>query len=222
MRTKSTESHRFPLLVLLLSVFTFTAAVGRAQLDPDLCDWQKGFDFRDLKNDVLTATLFDAGNGPELYIGGRFRFVGPDSASYIAVWRDDEWRSVAPGAGFANSVHSLVVWGRRFRTGSLRSRGLRQNRWRRSRAHRAMGRNDVDDAVQFGQRRGGRLDSHHRSPRRRSRRVSICRRELHQRRRHAVTQRRAMGWCRLEPPRRAFRHRYRLRSIDRARSGRIR
>ncbi len=58
---------------------------------------------------VLHMTVWDDGNGPDLYVGGRFNLAGGVSVSTnIAKWDGTSWSSM--GDGFDGDVHELVVF----------------------------------------------------------------------------------------------------------------
>jgi hypothetical protein len=45
---------------------------------------------------VRSLAVFDAGDGPRLYIGGKFSGLGPDKARGIAYWDGESWRQPGP------------------------------------------------------------------------------------------------------------------------------
>ncbi|MEQ8822153.1 MAG: Ig-like domain-containing protein [Sumerlaeia bacterium] len=53
-------------------------------------------------------TIFDAGNGPELYIGGRFTEIGGKAILALARWDGSQWRGVDGGV-VANTVANTAV-----------------------------------------------------------------------------------------------------------------
>ena len=76
------------------------------------CAWQTGFEYVDLRDDVLAVAVYDDGSGPALYIGGRFVGIGTQRTSYIARWHDGAWLPVqgSQGRGTDGVVRSLLVW----------------------------------------------------------------------------------------------------------------
>jgi len=57
---------------------------------------------------VLALALFDAGGGPELYLGGSFERAGGVPRSYIARWNGTHWDSL--GDGLDGTVQCLLVF----------------------------------------------------------------------------------------------------------------
>ncbi len=53
----------------------------------------------DFQNMAFTAAVFDAGGGPELYVGGYFTSAGGVAASRVARWNGTSWSSVGSGMG---------------------------------------------------------------------------------------------------------------------------
>ncbi|MGA1146867.1 MAG: MopE-related protein, partial [Candidatus Nanopelagicales bacterium] len=53
-------------------------------------------------------TIFDAGDGPQLVVGGSFKWAGGRRVDGLARWDGTEWRGV--GGGVDGSVVALTVW----------------------------------------------------------------------------------------------------------------
>lgn len=79
--------------------------------DDEVCEpgWVGTFGGKpDADNTVLAMAVFDAGDGPELYVGGRFRNVAGVAGDWIAKWDGLEWRDV--GGGMNGPVFALCVF----------------------------------------------------------------------------------------------------------------
>ncbi|MEM7483436.1 MAG: hypothetical protein AAF481_19920, partial [Acidobacteriota bacterium] len=63
-------------------------------------------------NDVHAMAVFDGGDGPEVYAGGRFNVGSTGALNRIARWRDNRWQTVGGGLGSDSqpAVDALVVW----------------------------------------------------------------------------------------------------------------
>jgi trimeric autotransporter adhesin len=61
---------------------------------------------------VYALAVFNAGSGPELYVGGQFDRAGGTAASNLARWNGREWRTVGAGAaeGLSGPVFALTVF----------------------------------------------------------------------------------------------------------------
>ncbi len=63
---------------------------------------------------VETVIIFDDGNGPALYAGGRFAQAGGQQVNFIAKWDGANWSSLAGGMGpfdiFSTRVYALAVF----------------------------------------------------------------------------------------------------------------
>ncbi len=73
---------------------------------------QTGID-TDEYSDIATMTVFDDGNGPDLYVGSFFRWTGSAGASYLARWNGTAWSRVSsaqPGNGVNQTVRAFVTW----------------------------------------------------------------------------------------------------------------
>lgn len=57
---------------------------------------------------VYAMAVFDAGSGPELYVGGRFNRAGGTPANNLAAWNGTSWRAVSSGTN--GPVNSLCVF----------------------------------------------------------------------------------------------------------------
>lgn len=70
------------------------------------------FDF----HEVLALTVFNDGNGPALYAGGRFDTVGGTSAANVARWDGQQWRALGGGVSggdvrvYATHVRAMAVY----------------------------------------------------------------------------------------------------------------
>jgi hypothetical protein len=61
-----------------------------------------------INSSAASLTVFDDGNGPALYAGGRFLVAGGTSARHIAKWNGAEWTPL--GEGLNGAVSALVVF----------------------------------------------------------------------------------------------------------------
>ncbi len=92
-------------LLLTLSVVSLLAAPAAAQCN----QWQQGYTLADPNTPfVLSSAVFDAGTGPELYVGGSFTSIDGFACSNLARWNGSSWSSV--GAGCDAPVRALAVW----------------------------------------------------------------------------------------------------------------
>jgi hypothetical protein len=100
---KSTRYARLAAAVILCGVAR-SAAAGQFE-------WKSGFEYpggNGLDNDVRAFAVFDDGNGPALYAGGRFQMAGGTPAGGIARWDGTTW--TAPGNGTNGQVLALTVF----------------------------------------------------------------------------------------------------------------
>lgn len=77
----------------------------------DDCGWSEGFHSEDLGN-VYATTMFDDGNGPALFVGGNFDWVGGVTASNVARFDGTVWSNLTgpSGEGTDGQVNALTVF----------------------------------------------------------------------------------------------------------------
>ena len=62
-----------------------------------------------VSDDVATLAVFDDGNGPALYVGGRFFNAGGAPASSMARWNGNQWSAVPTGGATLNGAVRTMV-----------------------------------------------------------------------------------------------------------------
>ncbi len=70
-------------------------------------DWQGWDGVPGVNNDVYATAVYDDGNGPALYVGGRFTIAGATAAYTIAKWDGRSWASLGSGV---DGVSALAVY----------------------------------------------------------------------------------------------------------------
>lgn len=70
--------------------------------------WTEGFGYPGASHRVWASAVYDDGNGPALYLAGRFRECGGVSANYVARWDGRNWTPL--GAGTYDDVRVLAVY----------------------------------------------------------------------------------------------------------------
>lgn len=91
------------LLPLTISALVRSCATASAQVPT--CAWLPLG--QGILGDVRAFAVFDDGNGPGLYVGGRFAVAGGAPASRIARW-DGSWS--APAGGVADTFGAHAGW----------------------------------------------------------------------------------------------------------------
>ncbi|MGD8451626.1 MAG: hypothetical protein PVJ57_07380 [Phycisphaerae bacterium] len=71
-------------------------------------DWADGFYAPGTDDVVRSFTVFDAGHGPALYVGGDFRTAGDAIAEYTARWNGQTWSAL--GGRAWGSIHAMTVY----------------------------------------------------------------------------------------------------------------
>ena len=97
--------------------------------------------------EVNALAIHDDGTGPALYVGGKFRTAGGREVNHVAKWTGTDWEPLEGPSGVGIRIHSdvrtLVSFGRRDRSGSVRRWHLRRGRRSARSLHRALGRHHV-------------------------------------------------------------------------------
>jgi hypothetical protein len=103
--------HEARTALLSLSMF---ATLADAQCTPG---WRERGNFGTLNGTVFALTVWDAGNGPELYAGGYFTSAGSTAVNHVARWDGVSWHAL--GSGTDDAVYcffeydgELIIGGR--------------------------------------------------------------------------------------------------------------